>query len=70
MLMIAVATLVTLLVIYTRRDIGYSLVIIWALLGIIAKQMGNMDIVLTAGIASAAILAAIAVSAIIRVPRR
>jgi len=69
MLMIAVATLVTLLVIYARRDIGYSLVIIWALLGIIAKQMGNMNIVLAAGIASIMILAAIALMTVMRVRR-
>lgn len=42
---IAVALAITLLVVFTRRDIGYSLVIIWALVGIAVKQSGNQSIV-------------------------
>jgi hypothetical protein len=37
-LMIGVAVLLTAIVIYTKADIGYSLVIAWALGGIYAKQ--------------------------------
>ena len=56
-LVIVVAMIITLLVIYQKHDVGYSLVIIWALLGIIIKQYGsNQMIVLTAGV-SAAIIA-------------
>jgi hypothetical protein len=39
MLVIAVAALITLLVIYIRNDFGYSLVIVWALLGIALKRL-------------------------------
>ncbi len=38
-LVIVVAVCVTLLVLYTRRDIAYCLVIIWALLGIALKRL-------------------------------
>jgi hypothetical protein len=48
--MLGIALIVTLLVIVTRKDIGYSLVVIWALLGIIVKNLGDITIVLTAGI--------------------
>jgi hypothetical protein len=37
-LIIAVATLLTIIVLLKRRDIAYSLVIIWALLGIYLKR--------------------------------
>ncbi len=57
-LVIVVAMIITLLVIYQKHDIGYSLVIIWALLGIAIKQYGSYQmIVITAGV-SAAIIAA------------
>jgi len=44
-LIIIVALLITLLVIATRKDIAYGLVIIWALIGIAAKQSENPNIV-------------------------
>ena len=37
-LVIVVAMILTFLVLYKRSDVGYSLVIIWALLGIVLKQ--------------------------------
>ncbi len=37
--MIATATVITLIVLFTRRDLFYSLVIIWAFVGIIAKRV-------------------------------
>ena len=50
-LVIIVAMIITLLVIYQRYDVGYSLVIIWALLGIVIKQYESyQQIVLTAAV--------------------
>lgn len=50
-LVIIVAMIITLLVIYQRNDVGYSLVIIWALLGIVIKQYESyQQIVLTAAV--------------------
>ncbi len=43
---IAVALLITILVLATRKDIAYALVIIWALVGIGANQSGNQTVVL------------------------
>lgn len=55
-LVIVVAMIITLLVIYQKHDVGYSLVIIWALLGIIIKQYDSyQEIVITAGVAAAII---------------
>jgi len=48
MVMISTATLLTAIVTLTRRDIGYGLVIIWALGGIIFKQIHVLEIVSTA----------------------
>ena len=45
-LIIIVALLITLLVIITRRDVAYGLVIIWALVGIATKQSENQNIVM------------------------
>jgi benzodiazapine receptor len=44
-LIIIVALLIALLVVATRKDIAYGLVIIWALIGIAVKQSGNQNIV-------------------------
>jgi hypothetical protein len=44
-LIIIVALVITLLVLATRRDIAYGLVIVWALIGIAVKQSGNQNIV-------------------------
>jgi len=54
-LVIIVAMVVTLAVIITRRDVAFSLVIIWALIGIIVKQIENQSIVITAGISAVVI---------------
>jgi benzodiazapine receptor len=66
-LVIIVALLITLLVIVTRRDVAYGLVIIWALLGIAVKQSGNQNIVVIAEIS--AIIIAVALVAAILVTR-
>jgi len=51
-LIIIIALLIALLVLATRRDLAYGLVIIWALVGIAVKQSGNQNIVLIAGISA------------------
>lgn len=52
----AVAVLITLLSLATRKDIAYALVIVWALVGIAAKQTQNTTVV-TATQTSAVIIA-------------
>ena len=47
LLIIAIALLIGLIVVVTRKDIGYGLVIIWALAGIAVKQMQYPLILLT-----------------------
>jgi translocator protein len=63
-LIIIVVLLITILVVATRKDIAYALVIIWALLGIAAMQSGDPLIVtLTetgAGIIALALAATVA----------
>jgi translocator protein len=44
-LIIIVALIITILVLITRKDVAYALVIIWALAGIAVKQSGNQNIV-------------------------
>lgn len=56
-LVIAVALLITLAVIATRKDIAYSLVLVWALIGIAVNQSTYQNIV-TAATASAIIIIA------------
>ncbi|HEX9262365.1 MAG TPA: hypothetical protein VF893_07535 [Candidatus Bathyarchaeia archaeon] len=63
-LIIIVALLITILVITTRKDIAYALVIIWALLGIAVKQSGNETIVLLTEV-SAAIIAILLVATVL-----
>lgn len=55
-LVIIIALIITLGVIVTRRDIAYSLVLVWALVGIVVKQSDNQSIVLTAGASATVIL--------------
>jgi translocator protein len=43
-LIVIVAIVITLLVLATRRDLGYGLVIVWAFIGIAVKQSGNQNI--------------------------
>lgn len=50
MALIAVTVILTLLNIQTRRDTAYTLVILWALGGVIVKQMAIQGIVATAGL--------------------
>jgi hypothetical protein len=55
-IVITVAILITLAVLFTRRDVGYSAVIMWALVGIIVKQIEIQSIVLAGGIGITIIL--------------
>jgi hypothetical protein len=63
-LVVAVALVITALMLITRKDIAYSLVIIWALVGIAVKQSGNQTIVMLTEI-SAVIVAVMLVATII-----
>ncbi len=58
-LVIVVALIITLAVVITRKDVAFSLVIVWALIGIIVKQNENQTIVVTAGISATAITIAL-----------
>ena len=69
-LVIVVALIVTLAVIATRKDAAYSLVLVWALVGIMSKQSENQTVVLTAEVSIAIILLAIATTAIVARLRR
>jgi len=61
-LVLAVALIIDLAVIATRRDIAYSLVFIWALAGIAVNQTANPAIVLTGEISIAIIAASLAIT--------
>ncbi|MDH5437991.1 MAG: tryptophan-rich sensory protein, partial [Candidatus Bathyarchaeota archaeon] len=58
-LVIVVALLITLTVIATRKDAAYGLVIVWALAGIMVKQIENQTIVLTTQVSITIALVAI-----------
>lgn len=68
-LVILVALLITILVVVTRKDAAYALVIIWALVGIAVKQSENQTIV-TLTETSAAIVAIVLVATILLVKLR
>ena len=59
---LVIALVITLAVIAMRRDVAYSLVVIWALAGIAVKQNTYPTIVITAEIAIAVILISLALS--------
>jgi hypothetical protein len=69
-LIIIIALLITLLVIVTRKDVAYGLVIIWALLGIAMKQSENRNIVVIAEISAIIIAVVLAASILITRLRR
>ncbi len=61
-LVVIVATIITILIIFTRKDIAYSLVIVWAFLGIIIKRLDpiftpQIGIVIAVAICTAIIVA-------------
>lgn len=53
--MLVVAAVITLTIIITRRDVAYTAVLLWALVGIIIKQSGTPLVAGTAGVAAAII---------------
>jgi len=59
-LVLAVAILIAVIAVVTRKDAAYSLVIVWALFGIMSKQIENQTIAFTAEVNIAVILVAIA----------
>ncbi len=63
-LVVAVALAITALMLITRKDIAFSLVIIWALVGIAVKQSGNQTIVILTEI-SAVVVAIMLIATII-----
>jgi hypothetical protein len=65
-LIIAVALLIALLVVATRRDVAYGLVIIWALVGIALNQSGNQNISMIAEISAGIVAVALAASILLR----
>jgi len=69
-LIIAVALLVTTLVLATRRDIAYGLVIIWALVGVAAGPSGNQIIVTVAEAGAIIVLIALAATILLTKLRR
>lgn len=69
-LIIIIALLITLLVIVTRKDVAYGLVIIWALVGIAVKQSENQNIVVIAEISAIIIAVVLAASILITRLRR
>ncbi|UCH32447.1 MAG: tryptophan-rich sensory protein, partial [Candidatus Bathyarchaeota archaeon] len=64
-LIVIVALLITLLVTITRNDIAYGLVIIWAFVGIAAKQSATPNIVTLTQISAIIIAIALAASLIL-----
>jgi hypothetical protein len=58
-LILIVALLITLIVIFARKDIAYALVIIWALVGIAMNQSEHQNIVTTAEISAVIIAVAL-----------
>ncbi len=64
-LVISVALIITMLMLITRKDMAYSLVIIWALVGIGVKQNGNQTIVLLMEISTAIVAVGLVATVIV-----
>jgi tryptophan-rich sensory protein len=58
-IMLVVATVVTLAVIITRRDVAFAAVIIWALIGIVVKQNDTLLVALTAALMTVIVIGAV-----------
>ena len=65
-LIIIVALLIALLVMATRKDIAYGLVIVWALIGIAVKQSGNQNIVMLAEASAIIVLLSLPATVLLR----
>ena len=69
-LMIGAATIICLAVILTRSDVAYSLVLIWALIGIAVKQGDRSQIVAAMAVAMALVIAIALIVVKLREARR
>ncbi len=69
-LVIIVAVAITVLVLATRKDVAYALVVIWALVGISVKQSGNQTIVLLTEISAIVVAVAVLATILLTVLRR
>jgi len=70
-LVVAVALVITMLMLATRKDIAYSLVIIWALIGIGVNHTGNQSVVTLIEVASALVAVALVATVLIsNLPRK
>jgi translocator protein len=69
-LVVATASVITGLMLITRKDIAYSLVIIWALVGIAVKQNGNQTIVLLTEINAVIVAVMLIATTIVALVRR
>jgi len=64
-LVVAVALSITMLMLATRKDIAYALVIIWALVGIGVNHNGNQTVVVLTEVASAMVAIALVATVIV-----
>jgi hypothetical protein len=64
-LVVIIALLITTLVVLTRRDVAYGLVIVWALIGISANQSGNQNVTLVAQISAVIVAVAVVASVLL-----
>ena len=69
-LVIAVALIITVLMLVTRKDVAYSLVIIWALVGIGVKQSGNPTIVMLTEVSAVIVAVALVIVVLVTMLRR
>ena len=60
-IMLVIATILTLTVIISRHDIAYAAVIVWALLGIVVKQSATPLVAISAGVMTAVVIGAVVV---------
>jgi hypothetical protein len=59
-LIVIVALVISILVVATRKDVAYGMVIVWAMIGIAVKQSGNQNIVLLTEAGAILVLSALA----------
>ncbi len=69
-LIVAVALVITLLMLGIRKDIAYALVVIWALVGIGANQSGNQTVVLLTQVSSIIVAIAVVVVVVVALVKR
>lgn len=69
-LMVIVALVIALSVTFTRRDVAYDLVIIWALIGIAVKQSSNQNVATTTEIGAIVVAIALVLTILITRFRR